>query len=157
MLGMRRKRNDKNPANKICVNLLVEEGSLAWPSRKRDLYTAHEIVQIVPLFDRKDMYARFISANGWVERFLPNAYLSVPDVANQWQRNYLSISLVSFILTFYPFEALVRKIQKLSINKHRSHETILNTFLAFHPLDYRTKTLKSLQQKTQLLGLLTKD
>ena len=71
-LGLRRKRNDKNPADKICVNLLIDERKLAWPEHKRDIYTAHEIAQLLPLFQRDETYQNFIKNNTWINTILIN-------------------------------------------------------------------------------------
>ena len=56
--------------NRLCLNLWLDETSLL--IRQQNLYTAHEICQIKPLFVRDNMYQQFISSNQWVTRFLPN-------------------------------------------------------------------------------------
>jgi hypothetical protein len=54
----------------LCPNyLLSEEALLLEP---RSLYTAHEFVQMVPLYGFK-VYERMRAANRWIEEVLPNA------------------------------------------------------------------------------------
>ncbi|HEV7677536.1 MAG TPA: hypothetical protein VGQ42_03090 [Candidatus Dormibacteraeota bacterium] len=53
----------------LCPNYILGEGSLALP--ERDLFTAHELVQLVPLFG-PDAYRALLAANGWYREFLPN-------------------------------------------------------------------------------------
>jgi len=54
----------------VCPNYLLSERTLALG--ERDLYSAHEVVQMIPL-SGLDTYARFRQRNQWVYDFLPNA------------------------------------------------------------------------------------
>ncbi|HEX3722349.1 MAG TPA: hypothetical protein VHV31_06130 [Nitrolancea sp.] len=54
----------------VCPNYLLSERALA--ISERDLYSAHEVVQMIPLAGL-DLYAKFRQANRWVYDFLPNA------------------------------------------------------------------------------------
>jgi hypothetical protein len=54
----------------VCPNYLLSERALA--ITERDLYSAHEVVQMVPL-SGIDTYAQFRQVNKWVYEFLPNA------------------------------------------------------------------------------------
>ncbi len=56
--------------NRICPNLMLSEKALEFPDR--DLFTAHEIVQMKPIFERDNAYQKFLQANNWVKDFLPN-------------------------------------------------------------------------------------
>ena len=57
-------------ANKLCLNLWLDETTLA--IKRRNLYIAHEICQAQPVFERDQTYQKFIAANLWYKRFLPN-------------------------------------------------------------------------------------
>ncbi len=54
----------------ICPNFVLSETALQ--QAKRDLFMAHEVAQMVPLFG-EDYYWRMRSANAWVNKQLPNA------------------------------------------------------------------------------------
>jgi len=54
----------------LCPNFLLSTAALAL--RERNLFTAHEITQMVPLRPT-EWYARFMDANRWTFDFLPNA------------------------------------------------------------------------------------
>ncbi len=56
--------------DQLCPNFFVAENALFFP--EHNLFTAHEIIQAVPLYGR-DLYARYRESNRWVETFLPNA------------------------------------------------------------------------------------
>ncbi|MEW6285492.1 MAG: hypothetical protein AB1509_04650 [Chloroflexota bacterium] len=53
----------------VCVNLLITEKALAW--NRRDLYTAREFCQMLPVTGL-DVHQRLMRANRWTEEFLPN-------------------------------------------------------------------------------------
>jgi hypothetical protein len=59
----------------LCPNFLLAENRLEFG--QRNLYTAHEVVQMVPLAGAS-IYRQFIRANDWAFTFLPNAAVS-PD------------------------------------------------------------------------------
>jgi hypothetical protein len=74
LLGWRRRPNQKEVRDKICLNLFLEEGHLALKKERHDLYTAHEILQMKPLVDKANAYQRFLQANFWAASFLPQAW-----------------------------------------------------------------------------------
>jgi hypothetical protein len=55
----------------LCPNFLLSTGRLRLS--ERNLFTAHEVVQMVPI-QPSPWYRAFIEANGWVRDFLPNAF-----------------------------------------------------------------------------------
>lgn len=58
--------------NKICPNMLLDEGHLGIPKREQDLFSAHEVCQLRPIWDKKGTYQKFIQKNQWVKQYLPN-------------------------------------------------------------------------------------
>jgi hypothetical protein len=55
----------------LCPNFLISTDHLGLS--ERNLFTAHEVSQMVPL-TRTAWYDAFLDANGWVRDFLPNAF-----------------------------------------------------------------------------------
>lgn len=155
-LGLRRKRSDAAPADKICVNLFLDESRLSWPAKKRDLYTAHEIVQVKSLFEREGTYKRFLESNTWVKNFLPNSldekYIFM---GAGWKTDYQTLRFISFFFFSRPIEHLMRFFQEQYMQTHRTTEHVSKTLLALHPNNYRFKTLEILRSKCEKLGLLT--
>lgn len=72
-LGVYRKKHEKNPKDKICLNLIIGNKNTAFFKNRQNLYTAHEIVQLAPIFQRENCYFDFINKNKWVLNFLPNS------------------------------------------------------------------------------------
>ncbi len=157
LLGLRRTRSDKNPRDKICVNLLIDESKLAWDSRKSDLYTAHEILQLKPLFERKNIYINFIKSNIWIESYFPNAeildkenLLEVVNIKSGYFKKVLGI-----LIGILSPENMLRFLQTAYMNDRGYSKSTSSASLAFHPNDYRVQTLNKLNLKMQELGLLT--
>jgi hypothetical protein len=148
-LGIRRKRKDTDPANKICSNLFIDETSLSWPTSRQDIYTAHEIAQLQPLFQREDSYHKFFAHNHWIHAFLPHA-TPYPLIVH----HVPALPLLTPLLR--PTEWIAATVQKTLMKQHQTNETVRKDFLALHPNDYRSKTLHLLRLKCRKLGLLTK-
>lgn len=72
LMGARRRPNEARVANKICLNIFLNENQLSLPQSKRNLFTAHEIVQMKVLWQKGNLYQKFLKANQWLEKFLIN-------------------------------------------------------------------------------------
>ena len=72
LLGARRRPGQKSVANKICLNMFLDETHLKIPQKEQNLITAHEICQLKPLFSKDNFYHKFIQQNPWAQKFLPN-------------------------------------------------------------------------------------
>jgi len=55
----------------VCPNSFLSETKLV--ITRRDLYSAHEMIQMVPIAGL-DVYHRMISLNSWTQEYLPNAH-----------------------------------------------------------------------------------
>lgn len=142
--GMRRERKDNLVSDKICVNMFLEESALALPKNRHDLYTAHEIVQLVPLINKDKTYESFMKENTFVSNFLPNANKKNQDDLIQKTKEY----------SLLPSNILLEKLAKMAelwyMNRHKTTEDVTNTMLAFHPTDYRGKTLRAFEERLKL-------
>lgn len=153
VMGLRRTWKEKNAANKICVNFLIDETQLTWPIKRHDVYTAREIAQLKPLYNRDNTYEHFIQANAWIKRYLPQWEQSIQlDMLNKKHHRLLS----PWLMWNPAIERIFRIGQQLYMKQHRTTEQIENSVLAFHPNDYRSKILRELSSKWEQFGLLTK-
>jgi len=72
LMGMRRRAQDVEVTDKLCLNIFLDENHLALPRNKRNLFTAHEIALMKLLWQRDNVYQKFLKENQWIKRFLPN-------------------------------------------------------------------------------------
>jgi len=72
LVDSRRRPGDKKFKDKVCLNMFLTENHLALPKKERDLFSAHEVCQMRILWEKDDTYQKFLKANQWVKRYLPN-------------------------------------------------------------------------------------
>lgn len=72
LTGQRRKQGEdgRKIAGKLCLNILLEEDRLA--QLNKDIYLAHEVLQMRPLWHKSGIYHQYLEDNSWVFKFLPN-------------------------------------------------------------------------------------
>jgi len=128
-VGVRRPGKSNNK-DKICLNIWLDESQLKWKKGDRNYYTAHEIAQVVPVFDR-GVYSKFISENSWVSDYWPNA-LRINNLHSKPRK--LSKSKTHSIIRF--IEPLARKIQLIYMKKKITREVVENKRALFHPFDW---------------------
>jgi hypothetical protein len=140
ILGLRRHPTDTSFADKVCLNMFMSESATALPPRDRDCFTAHEVLQMVPLWEQNGAYQRFLRSNRWVGTYLPNAWKE--KKTTKVDRMYTSFPLVIFLLRL--FEWPVKRLQLWYMARHRTREIITDTTLRFHPKDARLWVKRSL-------------
>lgn len=118
----------------VCLNLWLDESSLAIPMNKRNLYTAHEVLQALPLFDRGGVYHRFVEANSWTKKYLANAFQVAKEVGGEVMQNRAQKNFVPRILNRLAF-----KLQYLYMKRRITGETISLHSAYFHPRDLSQK------------------
>ncbi|MCL4418809.1 hypothetical protein M1146_01760 [Patescibacteria group bacterium] len=142
-MGKYRKRGVKNVANKICLNMLLDESQLAIPVLRQNLYSAHEVIQLMPIFDRQGVYKKFLDKNKWVEKFLPNSISAKENQAKKKEEifNFPAIKLFKLL------EPFAKKFQLIVMRKYITIEIVSDNFLAFHPFDYRKYVLGEYEKR----------
>ena len=141
ILGKRRKPNDKKFKDKICLNMFVDEKGMIVPKKERDLYTAHEVVQMKPLWDR-GVHDRFLEGNKWVNEFFSSAKRKMQSVKSSGKFKFLSF-------VFSMFEPVLAFIQKKYMSNRRTSEKIEPHRLMFHPEDKREWVMREYLDRVQ--------
>ena len=129
-------------SNDICNNLWLDSLSLSVPKSKRNLYTAHEILQVKPLFDRRNTYNKLLSQNTWVKQHLANAYSSLNKKPPQTNRSHIFYLLA-------PLNWLLFSLQYLYMKPKLTQETITLHSAYFHPRSLYPKIVSQLTNQVQ--------
>lgn len=137
--------------NAFCPNLWLDSFSLSLPPKQQSLYTAHEVLQIIPLFDRGDTYQKFLKANSWTKKYLANAYFSLTSLHKSscsTENCHLRTENLNFLLAplnylFYLFQLLYMHPKKTTEIVHL-HGAFLHTTDFSTQLDTHLKSLNNI-------------
>lgn len=147
--------------NAFCPNLWLDSTSLTIPPLKQSLYTAHEVLQILPLLDKEGTCQHFIKANDWTKKYLANAYTSLTNNNNRHSgprpgihphiiaNRHLASEICS--LTLAPLNYLFYLIQLLYMHPKKTSESV-NLHSAFlHTTDFSSRLDTHLSNQSHTL------
>jgi D-beta-D-heptose 7-phosphate kinase/D-beta-D-heptose 1-phosphate adenosyltransferase len=149
MLGVYRNKNSTMNKNKICLNLVLDENKMQF--KNQDLFIGHEIVQLLPIFERDRAYQKFIKANIWIDKIFPN--FKINDKTFIKKRTNLLDQLSIFICKIIYLEKLLRSLQLFYMKKSITKERLERGFIGLHPFDYRSYILEKYNAKIRKIGL----
>jgi hypothetical protein len=138
-LGVRRRYRSKSEQDLFCPNMFMSLAALSIPDQNQDLYSAHEVLQMVPVFDRNHSYQRFLRANEWVKKYLANAWAEKEkqtQIFAPYKKTTKRFSQV-IVLIFCGLDPLFRLIELWYMKPHKTREVISDSLLQFHPFDIR--------------------
>ncbi|MCL5797973.1 MAG: hypothetical protein M1366_04185 [Patescibacteria group bacterium] len=150
ILGQRRKRRGRKIKNKICLNMFMEAGYLQLAKNERDLFAAHEVVQLVSLWEKSDTYFVFMKENIWAEKFLPNAvdWKNIRKIRGK--REERDTFFAKIILSiFRMFESLFMSLQIWYMKGRLTSEVVSPHYIRFHPHDVRSWVMKKYLEKVK--------
>lgn len=135
-------------SDKLCLNMWMDEQDLLWVSNNRNLYTAHEICQIVPLINKDKTYEKFLVKNKWIKDFWPNAVKVTESQSHRvteskrWFALAFFLSLGNFLTSMV--EKLSYRVQYHYMKGKITREVITSTRALFHPQDWSRIVLQKL-------------
>lgn len=142
VLGNKRKVGQREAQDALCINMWMDGAQLHLPKNERDLYTAHELIQLKPLINKHETHERLLRANRWVHTYLPNS--------RSIQKTFVKKTSQTAPV-FY--ETISRRLQLWYMAKHRSTETIGKHLLKFHPHDVRRDVLAAYAKRLHRFGI----
>lgn len=147
LTGLRRKRHEKilSANGKICINLILEEGSLE--QKKKNIYLAHEVLQMRLLWQKDQIYSDFLHANSWAFKHLPNWRSSVVENQKLKTKSQKYKSQVQSLGPIDWMEIFAKKLQLKIMGSPDKSERIENHALYFHPEDKGIKVLKEYKKR----------
>ncbi len=147
--GQRRSVNDskKNAAGKLCPNIFIEEDQLSQASK--DLYLAHEVLQMHLLWQRDNIYGKYLEDNEWAFEFLPNWVGPSASLRGAKRRsNLTSKEIAAPSGLAMTTEHFAKWLQLKLMSKPKGLERISDSAVYFHPDDYRMKVLSEYRKKS---------
>lgn len=128
-----RKPNDEEQKDKLCLNIWLDESALSWDKKDRNIYSAHEIAQVVPIVDKENIYQRFLHKNRWILDYWPNA-ARVQSTKYKVRSGNLLSTKYCVLCTF--FEMLAFKLQYLYMKPKITREVVTLHKAIFHPKNW---------------------
>lgn len=147
LMGVRRHPHDHSVSGKVCLNMFMAEEDLEIPASEQDLFAAHEVLQMKPVWVRGDAYVKFLDANRWSAYFLPNAWKKVWTDAHANVRSMQTTSYSMVYILARLIEPFIKSIQLAYMKNKRTHEVIRSSMIRFHPRDARVWIRKKLQKR----------
>jgi predicted nucleotidyltransferase len=139
-----RRVGEKRQKDRLCLNMWLDESSLSWDKKDRNIYTAHEIGQIVPIVNKSRSYENLLFSNKWIKEYWPN-------LINKLQRENIKIrsdviigSLNWFIKLF--IETIAWRMQYFYMKSRITSEIVGRNKAIFHPLDFGETVLSRLKR-----------
>jgi predicted nucleotidyltransferase len=135
-----RKYGDKDTRDKLCLNMWIDESDLVW--QNKNLFSAHEIAQVVPLINRDNTYEKFLFHNQWVLSFWPNA-VSISAKSKNKEVGFVGRLVFS---AFVFFEILAYIFQRLYMRGKITREVVNYKRAVFHPVNLDLLIFKKLEE-----------
>jgi len=129
-----RKPGDINQKDKLCLNIWLDESALSWDKKDRNIYSAHEIAQVNPIVDKKNIYQRFLQKNRWILDYWPNS-VRIEDTKYKIKGNVKTNNLLERISFWIQYKYMAKRITKEKIGLHKA---------IFHPRNWGKVVLKRL-------------
>lgn len=127
--------------DKLCLNIWLDESALSWDPKDRNIYTAHEIAQIIPLVNKDDIYQAFLNKNKWILDYWPRA-VKIDEV--NYQKKGIGKNYVINTASGNLLEKVAFKFQYFYMRKKITREIISPHKAIFHPNDWGKVVLKKL-------------
>jgi predicted nucleotidyltransferase len=121
-----RQPKSKEERDLLCLNVWIDEGSLSLPTERRNAYTAHEVMAIVPVFDRGGVFESWLIGNSWAYEYWPNAQKRFERVLNT-QNTGILLKMVNRLLFTAQYLYMLPKLSTEIVKLKEAY---------FHPFDW---------------------
>jgi D-beta-D-heptose 7-phosphate kinase/D-beta-D-heptose 1-phosphate adenosyltransferase len=121
----------------LCINLWLDESDMMWNKADRNIYTAHEIAQVVPLVNKNKIYEKFLWLNRWILNFWPFAVkIGNWKFNDKWQ---MPNEKSGFL------EKICYQLQLNYMKSKITREMVSSTRAIFHPNDWGKVVMEKLK------------
>lgn len=114
--------------DEFCFNLWLDEEHLEIPYQKKNLKNALDLVMMKPIYEKEDIYQKFIEKNGWVKKYVATGYERLirkadkkekEDNRSKWWKRWLN--LICFLGQYW-YMSGKRKMGYVKIGQAFFHE-----------------------------------
>jgi len=146
--------NTARPKNTICPNIYISIDRLNWPISQRNLYTAHEVVMLIPIISKGKTYERFIGENLWTKRYLPN-HKCFKLKARLQTLNYKLSAKMLFAICYWLLDKILMTLQLKYMKKHGqiTNEVLTRDLIHFKKVDSKNKVLDNYKKILERLNI----
>ena len=128
ILGIKREYKSRKNKDKLCLNMFLDERDMELS--EKNLYTAHEIVQMKILYDEHKVFESFMNKNLWIMDFFPKLF--VKKRTGRRSKKWFEFMFFSEnLLRVVNFSAFI--IQYIYMRKKITNEKISLRRAFFHP------------------------
>lgn len=155
LLGLRPKKGDMR--DKICLNFYVSEKTIDLRNfmiDESDIYFVYWFLGLAPIYDRGGVYKRFIEANDWIKKYLPNSSFVENNKREEFRLSNYTFAFLDFLFGWS--EGLFRKLQLKLMPKemkelmNKDTRVVINDkVLKMHVNDRREIYRKKYEAKTR--------
>jgi len=140
ILKQKREVSSKNVDNKICLNMFLDEDSLELD--KKNLYVAHEVIQMQTYFDKGEILNKFLNANSWIQSYFPNLIVKSSSKELLFkEKAYINEKIIRFI------NAIFFLGQYLYMQNKITYEKVFLKKALFHPWNKSEEILNEFERR----------
>lgn len=129
----------------------MDGGNLSLPPVMRSVYSAFEVVNMLPVFSRGKAYETFLKKNEWVFSYLPNAKGKVDGYSYKESKG--SGTGVVKLLTLTPMVQLSKFLQQWYMGKRREESFVSDRMLGFYPQTFHEAVLHRYKERLSHFGI----
>ena len=135
-----RRAGQQEEPDALCLNIWMDVEDLA--VSEKNIFTAHELCQIIPLVNKKETYQKLLRGNFWTKKYWPYATdkIYVPNTQSRGSDSFICKGL-QFL------EPFARKLQWWYMKGKRTREVVRITRAFFHPVDWGDEVTKKLSKR----------
>lgn len=135
MLGVKRNYKEKANKDKLCLNMFLDESNIKFS--KKNLYTAHEILQMKVYYDGYRVLETLINKNLWIRDYFPNLIVKRKSgrVKKKWfefiffsEKLLKVLNLFAFIMQYIYMRQKITK-EKISLSVAFFHPNSSDKFI----------------------------
>ena len=119
-----RKFGKKENKDDFCFNLWLDEKSIGLKKEKQNLKNAIDILLIKPLFNKNNIYEKFLLSNTWVKRYTATGYnektKKITNVVLKEIRDIYLWKLINLIIFFVQFLYMKKRIKNETVGIHEA-------------------------------------